>query len=140
MRGITFFVSNVNETDWTVTPAYNVTCGDAPGGPSLAPDAVQAGIDKTFIPSAAEGGYGLIDTSVNVGVDSGHDAWLCHIDVSGILGDEVSNGQDNFITGFKFSWCWNQLEMPAPPVRIVAYNAVTAIADKASEALAARAA
>uniref|UniRef100_A0A383V735 Uncharacterized protein n=1 Tax=Tetradesmus obliquus TaxID=3088 RepID=A0A383V735_TETOB len=103
MRGITFFVSNVNETDWTVTSAYNVTCGDAPGGPSLAPDAVQAGIDKTFIPSAAEGGYGLIDTNVNVGVDSGHDAWLCHIDVSGILGDEVSNGQDNFITGFKFS-------------------------------------
>jgi hypothetical protein len=22
----------------------------------------------------------------------------------------------NFITGFKFSWCWNQLEMPAPQV------------------------
>lgn len=59
---------------------------------------------------------------------------------AGILGDEVSNGQDNFITGFKFSWSWNQLEMPAPPVRIVAYNAVTAIADKAAEALAARAA
>lgn len=35
--------------------------------------------------SAAEGGYGLIDTNVNVGVDSGHDAWLCHIDVSGEL-------------------------------------------------------
>lgn len=38
-----------------------------------------------MICSAAEGGYGLIDTSVNVGVDSGHDAWLCHIDVSGEL-------------------------------------------------------
>lgn len=50
MRGVTFIISNMNETDWTVTPAYNVTCGDAPGGPSLSPEAVQAGIDKTFVP------------------------------------------------------------------------------------------
>jgi hypothetical protein len=50
MRGISFIISNVNDTDWTVTPAYNVTCGDAPGGPSRAPDAVKAGIERTFIP------------------------------------------------------------------------------------------
>jgi hypothetical protein len=50
MRGITYIVSNVNETDWTAPPAFNVTCGEPPGSPSVSPDAVQAGIDKTFTP------------------------------------------------------------------------------------------
>ncbi|WIA09587.1 hypothetical protein OEZ85_008979 [Tetradesmus obliquus] len=88
---------------------------DTKSGPSRFPEAVRAGIDKTFIPSAPEGGYGLIDTSVNLGVDSGHDAWLCHIDVSGIQGDEVSTDMINLVTGFKFSWCWKQQEMPTTP-------------------------
>ncbi|WIA24014.1 hypothetical protein OEZ85_013638 [Tetradesmus obliquus] len=114
LRGITYMVSNVNETDWTVTPAFNVTCGDAPGSPSVSPDAVQAGKDKTFIPSAPEGGYGLIDNNLVLSVDTGSDAWLCHLDVLGINGDEVTPDLRNQITGFKFSWCWGELQLPGP--------------------------
>jgi hypothetical protein len=52
----------------------------------------------------------------------------CHACCTGILGDEVKSDAMNLITGFKFSWCWGQLEMPAPPVS----NSATIVQDCAA--------
>jgi hypothetical protein len=90
LRGITFIVSTINEADWSTSPAYNVTCGDPPGAATLAPEATAALNGRYFIPGLPEGGYGLIDTSVELGVDSGHDTWLCHMDVLGESQDSCS--------------------------------------------------